>query len=119
MEDRSAPRLELLQGTLDMLVLRTLQWGPQHGYAITQAIRVRSAEALKVETGSLYPALHRLERRGWVRAQWRPSENNRRAKFYCLTRAARRHMEEEESAWSQFSEAVAKVLRAAQKGTAG
>ncbi|HEX9760870.1 MAG TPA: PadR family transcriptional regulator [Candidatus Acidoferrales bacterium] len=113
------PQLDLLQGTLDLLILKTLTQGPLHGYAIVRHIQKTTADTLLIKEGSLYPALHRLERRGWVRAEWRPSENNRRAKFYCLTRAARRHMEEEESAWSQFSEAVAKVLRAAQKGAAG
>ena len=85
--DQSTPasRLVLLQGTLDMLILQTLQWGPQHGYAITQMIRARSSEALQVETGSLYPALHRLERQGWVKAEWGQTDTNQQAKFYRLT----------------------------------
>jgi PadR family transcriptional regulator, regulatory protein PadR len=87
-KERYQNRIELLQGTLDMLVLKTLQWGPQHGYAISQALRSRSGEVLQVETGSLYPALHRLERQGWVTAEWKKSESNQRAKFYRITRWA-------------------------------
>ena len=78
-------RIELLQGTLDLLLLQTLQWGPQHGYAITHAIRANSGEALRVETGSLYPALHRLEWRGWLKSEWRLTESNQRAKYYRLS----------------------------------
>jgi transcriptional regulator len=77
-------RVELLQGTLDMLVLQTLQWGPQHGYGISQALRIKSGEVLQVETGSLYPALHRLERQGWVRSEWKQTESNQRAKYYRI-----------------------------------
>ena len=80
-------RLELLQGTLDMLILRTLQWGPQHGHGIGQAIRAQSDDLLKVETGSLYPALHRLVKRGWLKSEWGVSEANQRAKYYRLTAA--------------------------------
>jgi transcriptional regulator len=82
---KDATRLELLQGTLDMLILQTLSWGPQHGYGISQAIRVGSSDLLQVETGSLYPALHRLERRGWLSAEWKQSDNNQRTKVYRLT----------------------------------
>src|SRR5579883_3424988 len=78
-------RIELLQGTLDMLILQTLQWGPQHGYGISQAIRAASGEVLQVETGSLYPALHRLERQGWVQLQWKQSESKQRARYYRIT----------------------------------
>jgi transcriptional regulator len=78
-------RIELLQGTLDLLILETLRWGPQHGYGIAQAIRTGSSDVLQVDTGSLYPALHRLEKRGWISADWGLSENNRRAKYYALT----------------------------------
>src|SRR5258708_31229260 len=78
-------RIEILQGTLDMLILKTLQWGEQHGYGISQAIRATSGDVLQVETGSLYPALHRLERQGWVSAEWKKSESNQRAKFYRST----------------------------------
>src|SRR5499427_10083256 len=89
-------RVELLQGTLDMLVLQTLQWGPQHGYGIVQALRLRSGDVLQVETGSLYPALHRLERQGWVRSEWKQSENHQRAKYYSLTHAGRKHLAAEQ-----------------------
>jgi len=82
-------RVELLQGTLDMLILQTLQWGPQHGYGISQAIRIRSGEVLQVETGSLYPALHRLERQGWVRSEWKLTESNQRAKYTARHRLER------------------------------
>jgi transcriptional regulator len=83
-------RIELLQGTLDMLILQTLQWGTQHGHGIGQAIRANSGELLQVETGSLYPALHRLERQGWIKSEWKLSENNQRAKYYRLTAAGKR-----------------------------
>src|SRR5258708_5946634 len=92
-------QIEILQGTLDMLVLRTLQWGPQHGHGIGQAIRGRSEELVRVEHGSLYPALHRLERRGWIASEWRASETNRRAKYYRLTAAGKRQLATERSKW--------------------
>src|SRR5437762_12653777 len=85
--ERYQNRIELLQGTLDLLILQTLQWGPQHGYGISVAIRNRSGELLRVDTGSLYPALHRLEKQKWIKAEWRISENKQRAKFYQLTAA--------------------------------
>src|SRR5689334_15162213 len=85
-------RLELLQGTLDMLILRTLQWGPQHGHGIGQAIRSQSEDLLKVETGSLYPALHRLEKRGWLKSEWGVSQSKQRAKFYQLTAEGRKQL---------------------------
>ena len=94
------PRLELLQGTLDMLVLRTLQWGPRHGHGIGQAIRQQSEELLKVETGSLYPALHRLVKRGWLKSEWGVSEANQRAKFYRLTAAGRAQLVREQDRWA-------------------
>ena len=109
-EDR---RLELLQGTLDMLVLRTLQWGPQHGHGIGQAIRAQSAELLRVETGSLYPALHRLVRRGWLKAEWGVSEANQRAKYYRLTAAGRAQLVRERDRWSQLVHAIGLVLNPA------
>jgi len=105
-----APRLELLQGTLDMLVLRTLQWGPRHGHGIGQAIRSQSDDLLKVETGSLYPALHRLEKRGWVRAEWAASETGRDARFYTLTREGRRQLDDQRANWMRLSTAVTTVL---------
>ena len=111
MEQRAAvTRLDLLQGTLDMLILQTLQWGPQHGYAISQAIRSQSSEALKVETGSLYPALHRLERQRWVKADWRISETNQRAKYYRLTPTGKKQLLKERDRWDQLVAAIAGVL---------
>ena len=105
--------LELLQGTLDMLILRTLQWGPRHGHGIGQAIRRQSDELLKVETGSLYPALHRLVKRGWLKAEWGTSEANQKAKFYQLTAAGRKQLAEESEQWNRFSAAVGRVMRLA------
>src|SRR4029078_1031284 len=96
------PRLELLQGTLDMLVLRTLQWGPQHGHGIGQAISSQSEDMLKVETGSLYPALHRLLKRGWLKAEWGVSEANQRARYYRLTPAGKAQLSRERERGSQL-----------------
>src|SRR5438552_6741207 len=93
-------RIELLQGTLDMLILQTLRWGTQHGYGIAQAIRSGSSDVLQVETGSLYPALHRLEKQGWVKAEWKQTDNNQRAKFYSLTVAGRKQLAVEHSRWN-------------------
>src|SRR6266511_4015406 len=92
MKARYQNRIELLQGTLDMLILQTLQWGPQHGYGISQAIRTSSNETLQVDTGSLYPALHRLERQKWISSEWKVSENNQRVKAYRLTSAGNNHL---------------------------
>ncbi len=103
-------RIDLPQGTLDLLILKTLALGPQHGWAISERIQQISSDILHVQQGSLYPALHRLERRGWISAQWGASENNRRAKFYELTRAGRRQLEIEESTWKKLTVAVAQVL---------
>ena len=103
-------RLELLQGTLDMLILRTLQWGPQHGHGIGQAIRAQSDDLLKVETGSLYPALHRLEKRGWLKAEWGTSEGNQRAKYYRLTPTGKKQLLKERDRWDQLVAAIAGVL---------
>ena len=107
------PRLELLQGTLDMLVLRTLQWGPEHGHGIGQAIRRQSDDLLKVETGSLYPALHRLAHRGWIKPEWGISELGRRARFYRLTAAGRRQLELESRNWDRLTTAIGRVMRMA------
>ena len=107
------PRLELLQGTLDMLVLRTLQWGPQHGHGIGQAIRAQSDEVLKVETGSLYPALHRLEKRGWLKSEWGVSEANQRAKYYKLTATGKAQLLRERDRWSQLVDAIGRVMNPA------
>ncbi len=106
-------RLELLQGTLDMLILRTLQWGPQHGHGIGQAIRARSEDLLKVETGSLYPALHRLERRGWLNSEWGVSEANQRAKFYRLTAAGKAQLSREQDRWLQLVRAIGGIMNPA------
>ena len=103
-------RIELLQGTLDLLILQTLQWGDQHGYAISNAIRARSGEQLQVETGSLYPALHRLERQGWVKSEWKRTEAAQRAKFYRLTAAGRKQLLAERNRWAQMVQAMAGVL---------
>jgi transcriptional regulator len=107
----SDDRLELLQGTLDMLILRTLQSGSQHGYGISQAIRAQSAAVLQVETGSLYPALHRLEERGWVKSEWGQSDANQRAKYYRLTAEGKRQLLRERDRWSQLVEAVARIMK--------
>ena len=103
-------RIDLPQGTLDLLILKTLALGPQHGWAISERIEQISSDTLCVQQGSLYPALHRLERRGWIRAEWGASDNNRRAKFYELTRSGRRQLEVEEGAWRKLTAAVAQVL---------
>jgi PadR family transcriptional regulator PadR len=105
-------RIELLQGTLDMLVLKTLQWGPQHGYGITQALRTRSGEVLQVETGSLYPALHRMERQKWIAAEWRVTEQNQRARFYRITAEGRRQLANDRSRWDAMVAAIASILEA-------
>jgi PadR family transcriptional regulator, regulatory protein PadR len=102
--------MELLQGTLDMLVLRTLLFGPLHGYGIARAIRSTSNEALEIEFGSLYPALKRLEIKGWITSKWEISELNRRAKVYRLTPAGRKHLSQEHSKWAEFVDAVTSVM---------
>jgi transcriptional regulator len=108
-----APRLDLLQGTLDMLILRTLQWGPRHGHGIGQAIRAQSDDLLKVETGSLYPALHRLEKRGWLKAEWGLSEANQRAKYYRLTAAGKAQLRREQDRWSRLVHAIGRIMNPA------
>ena len=108
--ERYQNRIELLQGTLDLLILQTLRWGPQHGYGISQAIRVNSGEVLRVDTGSLYPALHRLEGQGMVSSEWKVSDNNQRVKVYRLTAEGRKQLASERSRWEQFSEAVGRAL---------
>jgi PadR family transcriptional regulator PadR len=113
MSPRYQNRIELLQGTLDLLVLQTLRWGPQHGYGISQAIRTNSGDILQVDTGSLYPALHRLERRGWIKAKWGTSENNRRAKYYELTKTGRKQLELEKDTWKKLAAAVAQIIETA------
>ena len=109
----SRQNIELPQGTLDLLILRTLVSGPNHGWAISERIHQVSSKVLQVQQGSLYPALHRLERRGWIKARWGASENNRRAKFYELTRSGRKQLEAEQSDWKTLATAVAQVLETA------
>jgi transcriptional regulator len=103
-------KLDLPQGTLDLLILKTLSIGPQHGWAISERLHEVSRATLQVPQGSLYPALHRLERRGWIRAAWGASENNRRAKYYTLTRAGRKQLEAETEQWRKLTTAVSLVL---------
>jgi transcriptional regulator len=114
-----SPRPDLLQGTLDLLVLRTLLLGPLHGYGIAKSIHDTSGEALKIEFGSLYPALRRLELKGWIAASWEISDHNRRAKFYRLTPAGRRQLVTEESKWQQFAAAMTRVLGSEPGGSKG
>ena len=104
---------DLLQGTLDLLILRTLMLGPMHGWGIGQRIQQVSNEILQVGQGSLYPALHRLEYKGWIKAEWGPSENNRRAKYYSLTPEGQKQLEAERSQWERMAEAIALVLNQA------
>src|SRR6185503_9755276 len=103
-------RIELLQGTLDFIVLQTLRWGPRHGYGIAQMIRASSRDALRVDTGSLYPALHRLERQGAIEADWDTSENNQRVRVYRLTATGRKQLAAERSRWEQLSDAIAGIM---------
>ena len=105
-------RAELLHGTLDMLILRTLQWGSQHGYAIAQTIRAQSSDVLQVEAGSLYPALQRLAKRGWVTSRWAQTEANQRAKFYTITPAGKQQLLREESRWTELVRAIGRVMTA-------
>lgn len=105
---------KVLQGTMDMLVLKALSLGPLHGYGITQRLQQMSAEVLQVEEGSLYPALYRIERQGWISSEWRLTEHNLRARFYRLTRAGRKHLEQEQQSWERLAGAVYRVLRVAE-----
>ena len=111
-------RIELLQGTLDLLILQTLQWGPQHGYGVAQAIRANSSQVLQVDTGSLYPALHRLERKKWIAASWKVSGNKQRTRVYRLTAAGRRQLLSERSRWAQLVEAMGGILNPAKRSEA-
>jgi len=110
MKTRYQSRIEILQGTLDLLILQTLQWGAQHGYGISQAIRLKSGELFDVETGSLYPALHRLERSGWISSEWKTSDNKQRVKQYRLTARGRKQLANERSRWERLAAAIAGVL---------
>lgn len=103
--------VDLLQGTLDLLILKTLALETMHGWGIAQRIQQISQDALQVQQGSLYPALHRLEQQGWIEAEWRPSENNRRAKYYSLTRAGRKQLELETANWERLSAAIRQILQ--------
>ena len=110
MPKQSQKRMDLLQGTLDMLILQTLRWGSQHGYGISQAIRSGSDELLQVETGSLYPAVHRLERKGWVKSEWKRSENKQRAKYYSLTASGKKQLLAEETRWKKLTSVIANLM---------
>ena len=106
-------RIDLPQGTLDLLILRTLALEPQHGWAISERVQQISSDVLQIQQGSLYPALHRLERRGWIKARWGASENNRRAKYYALTPSGRKQLRSETTAWRKLTAAVAQILETA------
>jgi PadR family transcriptional regulator, regulatory protein PadR len=107
------PKSDLLQGTLDLIILRTLSLGPMHGWGISLRIQQISEDVLRVNQGSLYPALHRLEQQGWIQAEWGVSENNRQARFYSLTKKGRRQLEDETANWARFAGAVARILEQA------
>src|SRR5262252_10764392 len=111
---RPDARTDLLHGTLDMLILRTLMWGPQHGYAIGQTIRAQSADVLQVEAGSLYPALQRLTKKGWVTSKWGQTDANQRAKFYRITPEGKQQLTREESRWSELVAAIGRVMKPAE-----
>ena len=115
MSNRTPPRIEFLQGTLDVLILRTLRPGPQHGHAIAKHIQRTSEDLLQVETGSLYPALHRLEARGWVAASWELSDKGKRARFYRLTPRGRKQLATQQSQWEAFSRAMGLILNPAEQ----
>ena len=104
------PNVDLLQGTLDVLVLKTLTWGAMHGYGVARWLQQTTDDVLQIEEGSLYPALHRMERKGWIASEWGLSENNRRAKYYRLTSEGRKQLRAEASTWTVFAQAVFKVL---------
>jgi PadR family transcriptional regulator, regulatory protein PadR len=109
-KDQYKNRIELLQGTLDMLILQMLQWGPQHGYGIVQALRVRSGDVLQVETGSLYPALHRLERQSWVQSEWKQSESKQKARYYRITAKGKKQLASDLGRWERIVEAIESVM---------
>ncbi|HEX5412702.1 MAG TPA: PadR family transcriptional regulator [Terriglobia bacterium] len=115
--ESSDDRIELVYGSLDMLILRTLLWGPTHGHGIAKTIERMSEEMLKVEHGSLYPALQRLQQEGWIKGEWGVSENNQRAKYYRLTAAGRRQLAAETSRWERFVRAVTSVISPAERGS--
>src|SRR5437588_2843799 len=115
-KNRYQNRTEILQGTLDLLILQTLQWAPRHGYALSKAMRTNSGEILKVDTGSLYPALHRLERKGWIAAEWKASDLGPRLRVYRLTNAGKRQLASERSRWERTTAAIAGILNPTEKG---
>jgi PadR family transcriptional regulator PadR len=112
-KSHSANRLEIMQGTLDLIILRTLRWGPMHGHGVAKFIQQTSGDTFKIEHGSLYPALQRLLQEGWIVAEWGTSTNNRKARFYRLTPAGRKQLSAEHSKWERFSEALARILASA------
>ena len=114
----AASELDLVQGTLDVLILKTLSWGPRHGYAVARWIHEVSGDVLRVEEGALYPALHRLERRGWIESEWGLSENNRRAKYYQLTPQGRQQLGAKTTTWAKYAAAVTRVLAVGAAGGA-
>lgn len=109
----TAQSVDLLQGTLEFLILKTLSWGPMHGFAVGRWIRKATDDALEVEEGALYPALHRMEKRGWVGSDWGVTENNRRAKYYQITRLGKDQLRREETSWTRYVSAVSKIMAAA------
>jgi PadR family transcriptional regulator len=115
MKEHYQNRIELLQGTLDLLILQSLLWGPQHGYSLSQTIRTNSGEILQVDTGSLYPALHRLERQKWIASEWKVSERKQRVKLYHLTSAGKKRLAAERSRWAQIQDAIAGILNPGRK----
>ncbi|HKW62763.1 MAG TPA: PadR family transcriptional regulator [Candidatus Acidoferrum sp.] len=114
-KERYQNRTEILQGTLDMLILQTLQWAPRHGYALSKSIRTNSGEILKADTGSLYPALHRLERKGWIASEWKASELGPRLRIYRITPAGKRQLMSERSRWERLTAAIAGILNPSEK----
>jgi len=112
----TGPRIDLPQGTLDLLILRTLALGPQHGWGVSERVQQMSRDVLQIQQGSLYPALHRLERRGWIKARWGTSDHNRRAKYYALTKKGHHALDAEQNDWRKLTAAVAEVLGVAQGG---
>ena len=115
-QDPYRNRVEILQGTLDMLILQTLQWGPQHGYGIAQALRAQSGEILQVETGSLYPALHRMERQGWILSKWGQTEQKQRAKYYRITAEGKKQLARDRSKWEMMVAAIGSILTPTPEG---
>ena len=111
---KSAARVDLLQGTLDLMILRTLLFGPSHGHAVAKSIRSVSGDILQIETGSLYPALHRLEAQRWISSEWQLSDKGKRAKYYRLTASGRKHLTAEQTKWEQLSTAMNRILRSAE-----